>query len=143
MPCFPIYSFALKASPKIRTRLYFFYINKFKPDLRLVMRIPKVEERYQDNPAFLCDFVKDGTVIALVGRNRPTYFHCPDGHGRSSRLPACLILYWLPNITINVTPSPISLQSIGSVVFKYYKFFRIVPFGHDTQSFNTIRQTIQ
>nr|DAF05880.1 MAG TPA: hypothetical protein [Caudoviricetes sp.]DAF77781.1 MAG TPA: hypothetical protein [Bacteriophage sp.]DAN06524.1 MAG TPA: hypothetical protein [Caudoviricetes sp.]DAO65651.1 MAG TPA: hypothetical protein [Bacteriophage sp.] len=30
------------------------------------MRIPKVEERYQDNPAFLCDFVKDGTIIALV-----------------------------------------------------------------------------
>ena len=142
MPCFPIYSFALKASPKIRTRLYFFYINKFKPDLRLVMRIPKVEERYQDNPAFLCDFVKDGTIIALVYQNRPMYLHCPDGHGSPSRLPACLILHWLPNIIINVTPSPISLQSIGSVVFKYYKFFRIVPFGHDTQSFNTIRQTI-
>lgn len=30
------------------------------------MRIPKVEERYQDDPAFLCDFVKDGTIIALV-----------------------------------------------------------------------------
>lgn len=30
------------------------------------MRIPKVEERHQDNPAFLCDFVKDGTIIALV-----------------------------------------------------------------------------
>lgn len=42
------------------------HINKAKPDLRLVMRIPEVEERYQDNPAFLCDFVKDGTIIALV-----------------------------------------------------------------------------
>lgn len=50
------------------------------------MRIPKVEERHQDNPAFLCDFVKDGTIIALVGRNRPPYYHYPDGHGRSSRL---------------------------------------------------------
>nr|DAY30622.1 MAG TPA: hypothetical protein [Bacteriophage sp.] len=30
------------------------------------MRIPEVEERYQDNPAFLCDFVKDGTIITLV-----------------------------------------------------------------------------
>nr|DAO39015.1 MAG TPA: hypothetical protein [Bacteriophage sp.] len=45
------------------------------------------------------------------------YFRCPDRHGRSSRLPACLILHWLPNITINVTPSPISFQSIDSVVF--------------------------